>query len=119
MEKNVAIKQSKLCKLRVMNDCGERIPIEVIARFTERGEMRPLKLNFGDRIYNIDKIYNRSLTTPKGAFGVALEYKCLIDGRRRSIFFDRYENVWFVMKEDKQKRKLPQYNPLNYDIYED
>ena len=50
----------------------EKIPIEVIVRFTEKGEIRPLKINFGDKLYVIDKVYNKKLATPKGAFGVAL-----------------------------------------------
>ena len=28
----------------------EKIPIEVIVRFTEKGEIRPLKINFGDKL---------------------------------------------------------------------
>ncbi len=97
----------------------ERIPIEVIVRFTENGEIRPLKVNFGDKIYTIDKIYNKELKSPKGAFGVALEYSCLICGKRRKLYFDRYENIWYIFKNTKEEKVLPRYNPLNYDIFTD
>lgn len=97
----------------------ERIPIEVIVRFTEKGEIRPLKVNFGDKIYTIDKIYNKELKSPKGAFGVALEYNCLICGRRRKLYFDRYENIWYIFKNSREEKVLPRYNPLNYDIFTD
>ena len=97
----------------------EKIPIEVIVRFTEKGEIRPLKVNFGDKIYQIDKEYNKSLATPKGSLGVALEYSCLICGKRRKIYFDRYENLWYIMKRTKEEKILVPYNPLNYDIFND
>ncbi len=94
----------------------EKIPVEMIVRFTENGEIRPLKVIFGDKMYLIDKVYNKVLTTPKGAFGVALEYNCLINGRKKSIFFDRYNNIWYVFKQTKEDKSTPVYNPLNYKI---
>lgn len=97
----------------------EKIPIEVIVRFTENGEIRPLKVIYGDRILIVDKVYKKEMTTPKGAFGVALEYSCLINGRRRKLYFDRYNNIWYVFKPTKQVKPEPVYNPLNYDIFTD
>ena len=97
----------------------EKIPIEVIVRFTEKGEIRPLKINFGDKLYVIDKGYNKKLATPKGAFGVALEYNCLICGKRKRIYFDRYENIWYYLKKSVEEKPVPVYNPLNYDIFTD
>lgn len=97
----------------------EKIPIEIIVRFTENGEIRPLKVIYGDKIYLIDKVYTKKMTTPKGAFGVALEYNCLICGRKKKLYFDRYNNLWYVFKATKEEKPAIVYNPLNYDIFDD
>ena len=80
----------------------EKVPVEMIVRFTENGEIRPLKVIFGDKMYLIDKVYNKVLTTPKGAFGVALEYNCLINGRKKSIFL--IDTTTFGMFLNRQKK---------------
>ena len=97
----------------------EKIPIEVIVRFTENGEIRPLKLIYGDKIYLIDKVYKKTMTTPKGSFGLSLEYNCLINGKRKKIYFDRYNNIWYVFKTTIEEKPDPVYNPLNYDFLND
>ena len=74
----------------------ERIPLEVIVKYNERGQIMPVKIVRGDEMFIIDKVYNIQDRTPKGSFGVAIEYKCLIKGKRKSIYFDRYNSVWFV-----------------------
>ena len=40
--------------------CGYiEIPIEVIAKFGENGEMRPLKMLYGDEIFVIERVLSR------------------------------------------------------------
>ncbi len=97
----------------------EKIPVEVIVKFTEQGEIRPLKVMYGDKTYLVDKVYKKQLTTPKGAFGVALEYNCLIAGHRRKIYYDRYNGIWYVFKVIGDDKPPIIYNPLNYDIFKE
>lgn len=89
----------------------EKIPVEVIVNFSPSGEIRPLKLFYSDKCYIIDKVYNHSVTTPKGCYSMAIEYKCLIGGKVKNLFYDRYNNIWFIQKAIKTVK----YNPYNYD----
>ena len=81
----------------------ERIPLEVVVKYTELGGMRPIKIICEDKLYPIEKVYNQKLSTPKGSYAVALEFDCLINGKRKKIYFDRYESLWFSEKIGVQK----------------
>lgn len=77
----------------------EKIPLEIVVLFSEKGEIRPLKIFFAGKEFVIDKVYNKKLVTPKGSFGVAIEYNCLINGKKRQVFYDRYNSLWYANKE--------------------
>lgn len=77
----------------------EKIPLEVVVKYNEIGGMRPIRIVCGDKVYAIEKVYNQKMTTPKGSFAIALEFDCLISGKRKKLYFDRYSGVWFSEKQ--------------------
>lgn len=91
----------------------EKIPVEVIVKFSTNGEIRPLKLFYSDQSYIIDKIYNPTVSTPKGCYSMAIKYKCLIGGKIKTLYYDRYNNIWFLQKSIPNQNI--DYNPFNYD----
>ena len=76
-----------------------QVPVEVVVKYNEYGQITPLKIFFQDDIFIIDKVYTAQMTTPRGGFSAALEYKCLIKGKPKKIYFDRYNSKWYVIKE--------------------
>lgn len=76
-----------------------QVPVEVIVKYNEYGQITPLKILFQDEIFVIDKVYNSQMITPRGGFSAALEYRCLIKGKTKNIYFDRYNSKWYVVKE--------------------
>ena len=77
---------------------NEAIPVEVIVKFNEQGVLMPLKLVYGDEIINIDKVFRVSIVAPIG-FCSMFEYPCLIRGKRRKLYYDKYKNVWYIIKK--------------------
>ena len=77
---------------------NETIPVEVIVKFNEQGVLIPLKLVYADDIYIIDKVYRVRFSAPLG-YESMLEYPCLIRGVKRSLFYDRYKNTWYIVKK--------------------
>ena len=77
---------------------NETIPVEVIVKFNEQGVLIPLKMLYADEIYIIDKVYRMRVSAPLG-YNSMLEYPCLIRGVKRSLFYDRYKNTWYIIKK--------------------
>ena len=84
-----------------MNNNIENIPVEVVVKYSETGAIIPLKIYYLDKVYNVDKLFSYRTSNPKGSFGVALQFNCLINGKKKQLFFDRYNGTWFVVKEYK------------------
>jgi len=81
----------------------EQIPVEVIAKFQEGGKIRPLKLMYLDQIYVIDKVYGQRTLIPNGTHTSMQEFVCLICGRKKNLYYDKYTNVWCLIKEIKME----------------
>ena len=77
---------------------NETIPVEVIVKFNEQGNLIPLKMMYADEIYIIDKVYRVRFSAPLG-YESMMEYPCLIKGVKRSLFYDRYKNTWYIVKK--------------------
>ena len=90
----------------------EAIPIEVIAKFNEQGILTPLKVLYADNIYLIDKVYRTRNASPIGFYSM-VEYPCLIHGTKKSIFFDKYKGIWYVIK-----KKQIETNRFSTDLIE-
>ncbi len=76
-----------------------QVPVEVLVKYSELGQITPLKIFIQGDLYLIDKVYKQQMVTPRGSFGSALEYNCLIKGKMKKLYFDRYNNKWYVIKE--------------------
>lgn len=85
----------------------EQIPVEVIAKFLESGTVRPLKLIYLDEIYVIDKIFGQRTLIPEGTHTTMQEFVCLINGKKKKIYFDKYRNVWYLLKS--VQTDIPEY----------
>jgi hypothetical protein len=81
-----------------MNKIFEAIPVEVIVKYNETGQRRPLKFMFYDELYTIEKVFTEKCVQPPWGGYSAIEYSCLIKGQRRSLYFDKSKGKWFVAK---------------------
>ena len=80
-------------------DTSVQVPVEVVVKYSEYGQITPLKIFIQGELYLIDKVYKERMITPRGGFGAALEYNCLIKGKMKKLYFDRYNNKWYVIKD--------------------
>lgn len=77
----------------------ERIPLKVDVLFTEEGEMKPRKLVFDSKVYEIQKIIRVKRFCPKTVPCIApIEYTVQIDNVEKKIYFEGETNKWFSVK---------------------
>jgi len=68
--------------------------IEVIAKYNQQGQVRPLKIIWEERIYDIQRITDIRPAASLKAGGIGLRYTCVINGKTVYIFLD--DNKWFI-----------------------
>lgn len=78
---------------------NEQIPIEVVVKYNESGECRPLKILFRDELFVIDKVYYTKPEAPPGQVYAMQMFSILISGKRRKIYFEKNAGKWYVFKE--------------------
>lgn len=75
----------------------EKLYVEVTARFTEEGEIIPLKILWEDgRYFFVDKVLDIRPAASLKAGGAGIRYTCRIDRQETYLFLE--ENRWFVEK---------------------
>ena len=75
------------------------IPIEVLVKYNEQGQIRPVKVVFADEMFVVDRVFTeKTVQPPWGGYSV-YEYACLLKGKRKKLYFDKQNNKWFVAKE--------------------
>jgi hypothetical protein len=75
------------------------VPIEVIVKYTEQGQIRPVKVIFADEMFIIDRVFTEKVVQPPWGGYSVYEFACLLKGKRKKIYFDKQNSKWFVSKE--------------------
>lgn len=78
----------------------ERKQLEVLASFGTDGALKPFKLIYKDRSFEITKVKRVRRHCPQEVGCIApLEYTVIVDGVERKIYFEQDSNTWFSVKE--------------------
>lgn len=66
--------------------------------FSPDGSMTPVCFEWHDGRVDIDRILSAAQRPPKnvGAEGACIEYRCMIYGQVRQIYFEEEHNRWFI-----------------------
>jgi hypothetical protein len=64
--------------------------------YTADGKIIPQEIYFDDSKYSIDKVIDIRNAASLKAGGIGLRYTVKILGKQTYIFYDEYENKWFV-----------------------
>jgi len=81
-----------------------RTYVQVIATFSEDGQITPHALTLHDRQYMIDRVLDRRPAAATKAGGQGLRYTVRIQGKETYIFYDEHQR-WFV-EEKEHVRKI-------------
>ncbi|MDE7463457.1 MAG: hypothetical protein K2M48_00365 [Clostridiales bacterium] len=77
----------------------ERIPLCVIEKCDEDGNVTPLFVVKNGKHYAIDKVYGVSRHAPSVACVSPMRYDCAIEGRKKVIYRDAHpSNKWFSVR---------------------
>ena len=76
-----------------------RIPIGVIEKCDESGEITPIAVVVGGKQYRVDKVLSVRRHAPNVACVSPMRYDCVIDGRSKVIYRDAYPSQkWFSVR---------------------
>lgn len=76
-----------------------KVYVEVTARFSEEGEIRPLQLVWEDgRKYSVDRICRVQRAASRKAGGAGIRYSCMICGQEVQLYYEG-EGRWFVTRK--------------------
>ena len=83
-----------------MNSQYLRVPLSVEVRFDADGQMIPLSLNYCDCRFFIDKVLSSRKYTPNIVpCRFPVEYTVMIEGYKKKIYYEKYSNKWFSIRE--------------------
>lgn len=78
-----------------------RVNLEVDARFLKNGKMRPRRIIYNGKTFEITKVLDKRSYCPRVVPCVApIEYLVLVEGVEKRIYFEAYTNSWFSVKEE-------------------
>ena len=78
----------------------ERKQLEVLAAFGTDGALKPFKLIYKDRSFEITRVLRVRRHCPQEVGCIApMEYTVIVDGVERQIYFAKESNTWFSVKE--------------------
>ncbi|MBQ7906682.1 MAG: hypothetical protein IJ309_03970 [Clostridia bacterium] len=78
-----------------------RVNLEVDARFLKNGKMRPRRIIYGGKTFEITRVLDTRNYCPRVVSCVApVEYLVLVEGVEKRIYFEAYTNSWFSVKEE-------------------
>lgn len=76
-----------------------RIPLTIDATFSTDGKLRPRRLFFEGRYFEIDRILSvRRFKPPQVAAIAPIEYTVVIDGVEKCIYYEPSSGTWFSVK---------------------
>ena len=74
-----------------------KVCVEVIAKFSSEGGMRPIKLKWRDgEVYLIDRVRFAERAPARVSAILPIRYTCLIGGREKYLYFEPDKMQWFV-----------------------
>ena len=74
-----------------------KICIEVIAKISSEGGMRPIELKWKDgKVYLIDRVRFAERAPARVSAILPIRYTCLIGGREKYLYFEPDKMQWFV-----------------------
>ena len=75
------------------------IPVEMLVKYTEKGDCVPVKMLYTDRMFVIDKVLDEQPPYPAKVYGYAPRvFTCLICGQKRQLYFYAHESRWCIIK---------------------
>lgn len=75
-----------------------KVYIEVIAKYNQEGQVRPLKIVWEDgRVFEISRITDIRPAASLKSGGIGLRYTCIINTKPVYLFLD--DNKWFIETE--------------------
>lgn len=78
----------------------ERIPLVVDVLFMQDGTMKPRKLVYNDRIFDIKRVTRVRKYCPTTVSCIApIEYTIMVDNIEKRIYFEPETYMWFSVKE--------------------
>lgn len=76
-----------------------KIYVDVLARFTSDGQLRPLAVIWRDgRIFSIEKVLGCERAVSRRAGGTGIRYSCRMCGKVHYLYYEE-NNKWFVEKK--------------------
>lgn len=77
-----------------------KVPIAVTATFMPDGSVLPRGITYDDSNFVIDKVISKARRTPRGVGAIApVEYRVMIRGHEKKIYYESETNNWFSVKE--------------------
>ena len=78
----------------------QRISLDVEVRFFKNGKIKPKKILFGESTFEITRILEARSYCPIVVPCVApIEYRVIVEGVEKKIYFEADTNSWFSIKE--------------------
>ena len=75
------------------------VPIEVIVKYTEKGDCVPVKMVYADQMYIVEKVLDEQPPYPAKVYGYApRRFTCIIAGQKRELLFYAHESKWAIRK---------------------
>ena len=76
-----------------------RLPLSVEVRFTTVGRMLPLRVQYSEETYEIDRVLAVRRYRPPGVACIApVEYTVLICGIEKHIYYEADSGTWFSVR---------------------
>ncbi|MGM9680627.1 MAG: hypothetical protein ACI3XR_03885 [Eubacteriales bacterium] len=73
--------------------------LSVEVRFLEDGQMVPLRIRAGDRVYAVDRVSGCRRHAPEGVASVApTEYTVIVEGILKRLYYEADSNTWFSVR---------------------
>ena len=87
-----------------MNYTKYYLRIQVI--FSADGSLTPVCFEWHDGRVDIDRVLSIAQKAPRhvGATGACVEYRCMIYGQIRQLYFESEENRWFIEIPEESER---------------
>ena len=73
--------------------------LSVEARFSDDGQLSPLRILADDRIFTVDRIVSLRKRAPEGVASVApVEYTVIVEGILKRLYYEPDSGVWFSVR---------------------
>ena len=83
------------------------VPVEVIVKYSEKGNCRPVKVIYADEVFVVDRVLDEQPPHPARAYGYQPRvFTCLIAGHKRDLLFYARDSRWCVRKFVTYRREM-------------